>query len=91
MIRKDSLYVIDCTFELKLKQFDIFYCQQKIALFTEKCDILQLFPESCKITPNNPILSNEITIGANHKFSTLTLNGFKAICKSRKQFMWSNN
>ena len=32
------------------------------------------------MTPKfNPILSKEITVGANHKFFTLTLNGLKAI------------
>ena len=39
-----------------------------------------LLPKLCKINPNfNLILSNEITVGANRKFFTLTQNSFKAI------------
>ena len=44
------------------------------------CNIFHLLSKSCKINPNfNLILSNEITVGANRKFFTLTRNGLKAI------------
>ena len=33
--------------------------------------------------PHNVFLSNEITIGANHKFFTLTLNDLKAIAANQ--------
>ena len=50
----------------------------------KKCNILHLLPKSCDITPNfNLTLSNEITVGANHKFSILTLNGLKAIAANQ--------
>ena len=36
------------------------------------------------ITPNfNLILSNEVTVGANRKFFTLSLNGLKAIAANQ--------
>ena len=38
--------------------------------------MLQLLCKLCKITPN-------ITVGANHKFFTLTLNGLKAIASNQ--------
>ena len=50
----------------------------------KKCNNIHLLPKLCKITPNfNLTLSNEIIVGANHKFSTLTLNGLKAITASQ--------
>ena len=49
-----------------------------------KCNILHLLPKLCKMISNfNLILSNEITVGANHKFFTLTLNGLKAIAANQ--------
>ena len=43
-----------------------------------------LLPKLCKINPNfNHILSNEITVGANRNFFTLTRNGLKAIAASQ--------
>ena len=45
---------------------------------------LHLLPKLCKIIPNfDLILSNEVTVGANHKFSTLTLNGLKVIAPNQ--------
>ena len=49
-----------------------------------KCNILHLLSKLCKITPNfNLVLSNEIAAGANRKFFTLSLNGFKAIAANQ--------
>ena len=46
----------------------------------KKYKILHSLPKFCKITLSfNLILVNEVTVGANHKFFTLTLNGLKAI------------
>ena len=43
-----------------------------------------LFAKLCKITPNfYLILSNEVTVGANRKFFTLSLNGLKAIAANQ--------
>ena len=39
-----------------------------------------MFAKLGKITPNFYLISsNEVTVGANHKFFTLALNGLKAI------------
>ena len=46
----------------------------------KKCNNLHLLPKLCKIIPNyNLNLSNEVTIGANHKFLTSAPNNPRAI------------
>ena len=46
-----------------------------------------LFAKLCKITPNfYLILSNEVTVGANRKFFTLSLNGLKAIPANKSNY-----
>ena len=43
-----------------------------------------LFAKLCKITPNfKLILINEVKVGANHKFFTLTLDDLKAIAANQ--------
>ena len=43
-----------------------------------------LFAKLCKITPNfNLSLINLVTVGANSKFFTLSLNGLKAIAANQ--------
>ena len=43
-----------------------------------------LFAKLCKITPNFYLISsNEVTVGANLKFITLSLNGLKAIAANK--------
>ena len=49
--------------------------------------IFHLFAKLCKITPNfYLILSNEVTVGANRKFFTLSLNGLKAIPANKSNY-----
>jgi len=51
----------------------------------KKCDIFHLLPKLCKRNQNfNLILSNKLTVGANHKFFTLTQNGLKAIAANQR-------
>ena len=53
-------------------------------LLIKKCKIYHLLPKLCKINPNfNHFLSNEIDVGANRKFFTLTPNGLKAIAANQ--------
>ena len=43
--------------------------------------------KSCKITPNFKLISSiEVTVGANHKFFTLTLNCLKAIPANKSNY-----
>lgn len=50
----------------------------------KKCNMLHLLTKLCKITLNFSLnLSNEITFSANNKFSTLTLNGSKAMAANQ--------
>ena len=45
-------------------------------------------PKVFTFTPNfNLISSNEITLGANHKFFTLTLNDLKAIAENQGNYV----
>ena len=51
----------------------------------KKCKIYHLLPKLCKINPNFKLISsNEITVGSNHKFPTLTQNGLKAIAANQR-------
>ena len=51
----------------------------------KKYKILHSLPKFCKITLSfNLILVNEVTVGANHKFFTLTWNGLKAIAANQR-------
>ena len=53
----------------------------------EKMKDFHLFAKLCKITPNfYLILSNEVTVGANRKFFTLSLNGLKAIPANKSNY-----
>ena len=50
----------------------------------KKYNFLHLLPKFCQITLNfNLILVNEVTVGANHKLFTLTLNGLNAIAANQ--------
>ena len=49
--------------------------------------IFHLFAKLCKITPNFYLISsNEVTVGANRKFFTLSLNGLKAIPANKSNY-----